>query len=97
LQRPEGTPAGSLRVRFALQDSRRRASLSGWSRLRPGEYVLEPEARRALGKVSPELAWERVRAQVASAVELYYQAAAELLKVENYPDEGTAMFPDERL
>lgn len=46
------------------------------------KYVLEPEAKLALGKVSPELAWLQVRAQMDSVAELYSQAGEELLDYE---------------
>jgi hypothetical protein len=42
------------------------------------KYPLEPDAVRALGKVSPELAWLQVRTLVQGAIEEYFQAAKEL-------------------
>jgi hypothetical protein len=43
------------------------------------KYVLEREAEAVLGKVSPELTWEQVRAQVDSVAELYSRAGENLL------------------
>lgn len=43
------------------------------------KYTLETKARLALGKVSPELAWGQVRAQVAYVAEEQSQAGQELL------------------
>ena len=54
----------------------------------PGQtqrYSLEPPAREALGKVSPELAWEQVQAMLMQCVEEYYQAAEELRLRYNLP------------
>ena len=42
------------------------------------KYRLDPPAKFALGKVTPQLAWEQVQALVAQCLEEYYQAAEEL-------------------
>jgi hypothetical protein len=42
------------------------------------KYVLEPEARLALGKDSPEPAWQQVRDQMSYAVEYQHRAGPEL-------------------
>lgn len=54
---------------------------------RPGrsQHALEAEARQALGKVSPELAWAQVQAHLNQCVEEYYQAAEELRLRYNLP------------
>lgn len=49
------------------------------------KYNLETEARLALGKVSPELAWEQVRAQVAYVAEEQSQAGQDLAEHEGLP------------
>ena len=48
-------------------------------------YRLETEARLALGKVSPELAWEQVRAQVAYVAEEQSAAGLALAEHEELP------------
>lgn len=47
------------------------------------KYRLEPEALTRLGKLSPQLAWEQVRAAASTVAEQYSRAGADLLKQAN--------------
>lgn len=51
----------------------------------PPIHTLETQAKLALGKVSPELAWEQVRAQVAYVAEEQYRAGQALAEHEELP------------
>lgn len=49
------------------------------------KFPLDPEAHRALGSLSPKLAWEQVQTMVAQCLEEYYRASADLLEQQNLP------------
>ena len=51
----------------------------------PRKDSLELPAKLALGKVSPQLAWEQVRAQVAYVAEEQYRAGQDLAVHEELP------------
>jgi uncharacterized protein YfaS (alpha-2-macroglobulin family) len=48
-------------------------------------FSLDPEAKQALGSVSPELAWLQVRTLVSQAVEKDLRKAENLRQTANYP------------
>jgi hypothetical protein len=49
------------------------------------EYELDPEAKQALGRVSPELAWLQVKTLVQEAIQQEYDQAEEMRLQANYP------------
>lgn len=53
--------------------------------LPPRKFQLDPEARQALGRVSPELAWTQVRALVSHIREQYPEEAEQLRQKWEYP------------
>lgn len=48
-------------------------------------FQLDPEARQALGSVSPALAWLQVRTLVSQAIETDLRRAEDLRETANYP------------
>jgi hypothetical protein len=52
---------------------------------RDQQYQLDPEAKEALGKVSPELAWLEVKAMVQQAIQYPFKEAEDMRLTANYP------------
>jgi hypothetical protein len=65
-------------------DSSSPSLIPGWDDP-PKKYTLDPEAKQALGKVSPELAWRQVQDKVVHLLEEDYREAVQELEAADYP------------
>lgn len=51
----------------------------------PRTFQLDPEAKQAIGKLSPELVWEQVKIMVQQAIQQYPQESEALRLKANFP------------